>query len=393
MKKQIFIITGAVIVLILILVWAYLLVFGTPKTTEEIYTDLGLRGEENTMIEPLPPVEETPEKPLVQVTGEKLRQLTTKAVAGYKEVAAAAGADPVIYYVEKGTGHIYSINLKTGAEARLSGTTIAQTSEADISKTGSFVVVASQGSNKNKSIFVGELNTTENSLDEIFTETVHDFTLADSSGELLYTLPNEQSLVAYSYNISADTKKTLFTVPFREATIVWGNTATSSHYIYPKTSYALSGFLYEAKGSSLTRLPVEGFGFSAIANNEIILYSAHAGTAPASYVYNRKAKTKEKLNTVLLPEKCDLPESGTEFICGSEAINLPYEFPDQWHKGQLHFKDIMWSVTASSMTSTMLVDTFDSAREIDITMLEVNDNRSRVYFINKNDNTLWMYEI
>ena len=394
MKKQIFIIAGAIIVLVLILVWAYLLVFGTPKTTEDIYTDLGLRGEEDTSIVPPTPVEITPEVPLVQVTGEKLRQLTTKAIVGFREIETPPGSDRMVYYVEKGTGHVYSINLKTGIEVRLSGTTIAQASEAEIATTGSFIVIASLGGNtKNKSMYVGELNAAENSLDEILTEEVYDFALADTSNELLYTVPNEQSLMAYAYNITTDTKKTIFTVPFREATIRFGHTSTSSHYIYPKTSYALSGFLYEAKGSTLTRLPVDGFGFSAIANKDVILYTAHDGVKPASYIYNRSSKATEKLQTVLLPEKCDLAEVGTELVCGSESITLPYEFPDEWYKGKLHFKDIIWSVTASSMTSTMLVDTFETAREIDVATLEVNYDKTGVYFINKNDNTLWMYEI
>ncbi len=392
MKKQIFIIIGAIIVFVLILIWAYLLVFGTPKTTEDVYSDLGLAGEEDTSVIPVPLPVSPEELPQVVIAGAKLRQLTTKSVAGFREINNGTSSASILYYSERGTGHIYTINLSTGEESRLSGTTIAQAYEAAFSSDGKYAAITSVGSSKNRSLFVGEINKAANSLDEIFTETVHDFSLSGTK-EVLYTITNGQGLTAYSYNIETDSKKTLFTVPFREATILWGDTATSSHYIYPKTTYALSGFLYEAKGDTLNRLPVDGLGFSAIANSEIILYTKAKGITPTSYVYDRKTKTTKTLNTVLLPEKCYLPNAGTTFVCGSESVILPYEFPDEWYKGNIGFKDLLWEISATDMASKLLVDTFDTAREIDVINLERNQNETAFYFINKNDNSLWTYEI
>jgi len=392
MKKQIFIIIGAIIVLVLILIWAYLLVFGTPKSAADIYADLGLGGEvdPDLVVIPEPVVKE--ETPLVNIKGEKLRQLTTRPVAGFKEVQTGTNGSS-LYYIEMGTGHLYSIDLATGAESRLSGTTIAQANQAAFSNDGTYVAISALGPSKNKALFVGKLDAGAGSLIQEFTETVHDFSISDSD-ELLYSITDDQSLLAYAYNLRTGGKKNIFSVPFREATIVWGSTATSSHFVYPKTTYALLGFLYEIKNANLTRLPLGGFGFSALANSEVVLYTAHAGAVPKSYFYDLKTKTTSPLETILLPEKCYLANTGTTFFCGSESVPVPYEFPDSWYMGAMGFKDILWAVSASRLTSELLLDTYASTnREVDVINLELNPTSDFLYFTNKNDNTLWLYEI
>ena len=147
MNKQVFIIIGSVIVLILLAVWVYLLFFGTADTADDVFANLGLNGEEDTTIVVAPIVEE--EQPLVNMERPKLRQLTTKPVAGFNEVQHTASSTPVLYYAEMGTGHIYTINLQSGEEVRISGTTIAQANEALFSHDGATVAIASFSNTKN----------------------------------------------------------------------------------------------------------------------------------------------------------------------------------------------------------------------------------------------------
>jgi flagellar basal body-associated protein FliL len=45
MKKQLIIISGVGIILLLLAVWAYLLFFGTPKSSDELLNDLGLNNQ------------------------------------------------------------------------------------------------------------------------------------------------------------------------------------------------------------------------------------------------------------------------------------------------------------------------------------------------------------
>lgn len=392
MKKQVFIIIGALIVLLLVGVWAYLLFFGTPKSADDVFAELGLSGSEDTII-PLPEVAPE-ENPTVNLERPKLRQLTTKPVAGFKEVQTATNTLPALYYVEMGTGHIFSIDLQSGEERRLSGTTIAKASKASISKDGTLVAISSPTNSKSLNLVLGTLSTstvTDLNLTS-FTKSVSDFTIA-SSGELLFTQTNEASTLGTAYNSKTAKETTVFSIPFRDARVVWGESGNSSHYIYPKASYALEGFLYEAKNNTLTRLPVDGFGFTAKANKDIIVYTTSVDQVPSTFVYNRNTNTKRALNSYTLPEKCLLQATGFAILCAQEAVVPPYESPDTWYQGTISFKDTLYIINTEEFSAELVTDTFAlSNREVDAVELEVGRSERGLYFINKNDNTLWMYE-
>ncbi len=392
MKQQVFIIIGAVIVLLLVAVWAYLLFFGTPETADDVFAELGLSGSEDTFVVPPPIVVE--ETPTVNMERSKLRQLTTKPVIGFKEIATATNTVPSLYYAEMGTGHIFSINLGSGEEVRISGTTVPKASHAEISSDGTVVAIASPTNSKNLNLSLGVLSTstpTDMTLTS-FTAQVSDFALT-SDGELLFAEQGEANTVASVFDLDSLKERVLFTIPYRETRIEWGEESGDSHYAYPKASYALEGFLYEARGGSLTRLPVDGFGFTAKANENLIVYTALVNQIPTTYLYNRDTKQEQALNSYTLPEKCLLPETGLTIICAQEAVVAPYESPDTWYQGAISFKDTLYAIYAEDFAAELLADTFtETKREIDAIKLEVGESGGALYFINKNDNTLWMYE-
>lgn len=393
MKQQVFIIVGALIVLLLVGVWAYLLFFGTPKSADDVFAELGLSGSEDTTVVPVPEVV-AEENPAVNLQRPKLRQLTTKPVIGFKEIVTATTTVPDLYYVEMGTGHVFSINLGSGEERRLSGTTVAKATRADISKDGTLVAIASPTNSKNLNLVLGTLSTstaTDLTLTS-FSKSVSDFSIA-SSGELLFTETKDTSTLGLAYNAKTAKETTIFSVPYRDSRVVWGEAGNDSHYVYPKASYALEGFLYEAKNNTLTRLPADGFGFTAKANDDIIVYTTSENQVPTTRIYNRNTAQVRNLDSYTLPEKCLLPETGAVIVCAQEAATPVYESPDAWYQGVVSFKDTVYIINTDEFTAEVVTDTFkESSREIDATMLEIGDSQRNLYFINKNDNTLWMYE-
>src|SRR3989344_796590 len=85
MNKKFFIIGGLAVILLLLGVWVYLLVYGAPATTDDIFANLGTEGEvtEGDIVVPPAVIEESP---VVNVDAGRLRQLTTGPVAGFREV-------------------------------------------------------------------------------------------------------------------------------------------------------------------------------------------------------------------------------------------------------------------------------------------------------------------
>lgn len=392
MKKPIFLIIGGIIVVVLLAVWAYLFMFGTPKSAEDVFSDLGLQGSQDEGGF-LPPIVAEEEAPVVNMERPKLRQLTTKNVAGFREVSLSTTTPALVYYVEMGTGHIFSIDLESGEEKRVSGTTIPKTYQANFSPDGEYVAIASLGNSKSMDLVLGRLGTSSEMTMTNFSKSVQEFNIGDSD-ELLYTELEGNGLAASTYNLSSGRTTALFSVPFREATVEWGSVATSTHYVFPKATYALEGFLFEAKDGELSRLPLSGFGFLAKGNEDMIVYNQSIKQVVSSFVYDKEAKVSRPLTAPVIPEKCLLLAQGFEFVCPFENTVLPYEFPDEWYKGSLSFKDSLWLLNGENMTGELLVDTFaESGRELDIIDLAVPQAGGTLYFINKNDNTLWMYEL
>lgn len=391
MKKQLIIIIGVGIILILLLIWAYLLFFGTPKSGEQVIDNLGL-SENN------PQVLDTNTNSNTASTSEntnrpKLRQLTTKPVAGFNEIRATTTDNLTLYYVEMGTGHIYSQNLETGVENRISATTIAGINTALISNTGEYVVMSNKN-NKNSKLFISKISTTtEEIVPEELSSQVDQFKISLSGNNLLYTTKENFGLAGYSYNLKSGSNKEIFKLPFHEAVMQWGNEASDTHYFYPKSSYLLEGYLYKVKDGKTSRLPIEGFGLTALANDNIAIYSAGTNSVHKNYVYNLSLNTRSEVPFTFLPEKCLLALKSTKIICAWENKKLPLEFPDAWYKGSMSYQDSIWIIYGNDLSSTLVVDTLkESGRGVDITNLSIGNSEKALYFINKNDNTLWMYE-
>jgi len=389
MKKSLFIIFGILTVLILVAVWIYLLFFA--KTEENIDMFNNLTNGETAEVAPLPNnlIEETLP---INLKRPPLRQLTTRPVAGFNEVIDANGVLE-IYFVEMGTGHLYSINRESGEERRLSGTTIVQAREAYISNDGNTVAIASYSNTKLKNLSLLRLDRENNSLTEVITDTVQDFYL--KKNHLFFTVVEAGGLQAYAYDLDTLTKQTVFSLPFSEARVQWGDSVVGPHYAYPKASYALQGFLYKIESGKLTRLPLEGFGFSALVGSSTILFTKITDQAPMSYIYDQKTKEIKDLGFDFLPEKCLPLVSTTNYICPFDLTSTPsYKMPDLWYQGNLSFADsLLQTDQETTGEAEIVVDILaESGREIDVQKLSYDTAFNAFFFTSKNDNSLWMYE-
>lgn len=395
MKQKTYIIIGIVTVLLLLGVWVYMLFFGTPKSVDDIWNDFNLGGEEDPtlIIEPEPVITE---EPVVNLDRPRLRQLTTKPVIGFKEVQVSTTSAPVMYYAEAGTGHLYTIDLVSGTEERISNTTIPEANYASFSGDGAYVAVRSKNDKRANTFVWAEINNTSASLSlNTVDAQAYDFKII-SATELIYTTRSVSGLTANALDLSKNTKTELFTLPFYEATMMWGSSTQEKHYAYPKATYAMEGYLYGISKKTMSRLPIDGFGLTAFTAPNYIMYTKMTEFVPKTYIYNTVTDTHDMSPFVLMPEKCVTSQKVADTIwCGNDTtMTLPVSFPDTWYKGMMSFKDTIWKINPSSQTADPIVDTFtESKREIDIINMSIGSSESALYFINKNDNTLWMYEL
>ena len=392
MKRSVLIILGIVVVVLLLAVWVYVLFFNTTTPPEDTFTDLNF--DDTTDVSVTPPTEEVTPEPTVDVTSPKpLRQLTTGPVVGFAHVQADASSTPMVYYIEAGTGHTFSIDTKTGEETRVSGTTIPMSSAGAITPDGQFVMVQS-GSGPTSEFVVGEISTTSDQLRSLrIGENIVDF-VATVDNTFLYAVQSSNAIVAKEYFPLSNTSEIIFSVPFREATIAWGNEATAPHYVYPKTTSRLEGFLYEVVDGLLHRLPIDGYGLSAVGGEEYVLYGKQVGGFYQTVMYNKESRDEFVLDFDLLPEKCAvMTEENVPFLCASAFGAFGSGAPDNWYSGSVTHTDNVWEVWGEYAYTEQILDvSAESGRQLDIINLLLTSTTDYLYFQNKVDETLWVYE-
>ena len=356
MKKPWLLIIAGITLTVLIGIWLYLF-FGGEEAKEDLYNAFGLAGDE------LPfGFEDIFGDESSTTTQPYLRQLTLRQVIGYVPLDSAPDATPKVHFAEGGTGHVYQVETASGVEERLSNITIPGAYSATFSPDGLFAAILSGDDTKLTIITLPNGSTTLSSK-EIQGAFVSTSFTADNT--LLYALKEGQSVKGYAYTPPTDESKIAFTIPFREARIVWGTSTNGPHYVYPKTAESLEGYLYEINAGALKRLPVSGFGLSALVSDFWILYTIYDNSIPETYIFG-----KDRIKIPLLPEKCAPKED--VLIC---AVNDNSLTTSEWYRGELNSNDSLWYLipeidyigTVENLSRT-------AARAIDAISLQTTNN-------------------
>ena len=391
MKKTTFIIIGIVAVVTLFLMWLYLLIYGTPQSVTTVFTDFGLFGGAAEQTTPVP--EPVVEAPVVDIKAEKLRQLTTRPVAGFREYQATSSEPRFILYAEAGTGHIYQINLETGEEVRLSNTTIPNAESAVFSPDQKYVAVRSGYSTQSEVVLLtlvsGGTSVAKNLLPRMT-----DF-IFSAENELLYTELTSDGTAGRILSPTTKITRTQFSIPFQAVTMIWGIDKNTPHYVYPKATTKLNGYLYAIKNGVVIRQPLTGQGLIAEASSEYIIETELQGEQPVSSIYTLATKKTSPATIIFEPSKCAFsPRNAALLYCGYELTDYSYNYPDDWYRGTRTFNDRIWLLNLKTGSASQLISPEkEVGRQIDITNMNAGIDGKMVYFTNKNDNTLWLYEI
>ena len=392
MKKILLITIPLIVILILIGIWAYMLLYNEPgQTNTDIFSNFNFFGDQATT--PIDrPEPETDNEPQVNVGASPLRQLTTRPVIGFTEVFATTSQPHFVTYAEAGTGHIYQINMGSGEEVRISNTTIPNASHAVFSADGQAVAMRS-GFNTNSEVIYGTLNNDGGLDNRTLSNGISNLSFT-TDGNLLYSEVTASGLRARKLDATTQSISTVFELPFREVTIIWGREPNSSHHVYTKPSANLRSYLYRIDDDNPLRQPISGTGITASANENFIVYHELLSTEHIGFVYDKVLNTQVETPIVPIADKCAFSNSTSGLLyCGYDFTIYDYEFPDSWHKGTISFSDRIWEIDLRNGSAEQLSNPKQTTgREIDIIDMTASANTRMLYFINKNDQTLWSYE-
>jgi hypothetical protein len=386
MKRSYFIIGGGIILAILIGFWVYSFLYGSPENEESFFTNLGIFGQDTS--EPFVPPPVTDEVPLVDVENDPLRQLTTKPVVGMRLLTS--GSSSVMRYVEAGTGHIYDIDLSTGGEERISNISVPVASEAVVSPRGDYVAVRSGYNNQNELVLINLTDRT-NPSSIVLPNQVESFAFGFNN-ELLFTEFNLGQTEGKGYLPSTKATRRLFTAPFTAHNMAWSNSSTSNHIIFTKPAASQLGYAYEISANGLVRLPQSGFGLAVTQSNGIRFIGQQRNGSYAALMVGKDGQADISPGATI-PDKCTagIRRDDTYFCAGPAAVE-DRNFPDTWYKGTVLLDDYLWEVRPGGST-VLNYPMRTIGRSLDIVDLSLSPDETMLYFRNKTDRTLWLYEI
>lgn len=390
MRRPFIITTGIVLLLFVLGLWVYLILYGTPKQTSEVFTNLGFLPKSEISESTVPLVKAQKEEGTrLALGGSNLQQLSTRSVAGFVFSSTTAN---LLRYVEQGTGHVYEINLDKGTEAQISLVTLPQTIEALFSPNAQTVVFIS---NKNNATHIS-VGTIPNQREEeigLIKLPLNAENIAFKDEQTLYfTLSTQFKTLGYAYNLTTLVQSQLFAIDGGDMVIHW-NGPEGAIYASPKPTEFLEGSLYVISQNKLTPVTPSELGLTAFVGDESIVTSHIVDGQYVSELLSDDTFSRQPM--LLLKEKCVFEKSSLNSAwCAGPLERTKASYLEDWYKGTVTSADLIWFADMDTDESSVFADLSAlSGRTIDVTGMSINSKETLLLFKNKIDQVLWLYRL
>lgn len=331
-----------------------------------------------------------------------IREISSNPVAGF-EIIENKKEGPSARYMESETGNIYNAPLAIISKARLTNTTIPKVREAIFMPNGE-MVVARYLDDDGVTIksFSGKINlpkiatgtSTEGELQGEFLRDNIVNIVSTEENKIFYTVVENNGALGILANADGSKPTKVFSSAIREWLPQWlkGN----SLYINTKASSGSPGHIFKVNTSNGDQTKIIGGILGLTSNfdpkNSDFIYNDNSLKL---FSYNLKTKKSSELSLKTLAEKCAWTnEPDLTIYCGIPDKVEPAEYPDDWYKGIVSFKDELWKIDMVTGGLTLITQFNETtSKYLDIINPKVSKDGNYLVFINKNDMSLWSVRV
>lgn len=356
----------------------------------------------------------------------RLRHLSESPIGGMG--ASTTASTTVVRYIDRGTGHIYESKMDQLNIDKISNTTISRVYRSFWNKnlTSTVLQYIKDGSD-DITTFTGTLrmltpaqNTSTSTSGSATGTTTASTVSYDLRGRFLS--PDIQSIAVsprgdriftwlteggrgtgYISNFDESNLVKIIDVPFTEVNIDWP--AENILTITTKgTSYG-TGIMYSADptktsagGANLKKVLSGVKGLSALMSRDgsKVLYTGSSGTnSIKTSLLNTKDNSIQEVIFKTMPEKCVWSAlRKNELYCAVPTEIPNAKYPDSWYQSTISFVDRLWHLDTDTGEVHLLAKLLEETGDIiDATDLTLDPKENFLYFVNKNDLTLWSLDL
>jgi hypothetical protein len=340
-----------------------------------------------------------------------LRQVSNTATAGMFPLVKSGKT--VVQFVERATGNVYETTMEDMRKDRLSNILIPGVQEVFwgdngksvvyryIKEGGVIITYVMETPNPNRfKVEAQSATTTDPVKGSFLTEDISNVLISSDTKNIFYLTktPDFSTRVALGniFNFTKNTSTRVFQSPFSEWLPVYFDGKTV--LLQTKASQNVPGYLYSVSLPSGEPQKIIGGinGLTALPSPDLrkILYSESTRGGIILHLYDRKEKKTLDISLVTLPEKCAWNADSVVLYCAAPDYLPTAEYPDAWYQGSISFGDTVWKIDANTgdVVSIFTPETF-GAPKLDMGNLILSPSRDFLFFINKNDSTLWGYDL
>lgn len=298
---------------------------------------------------------------------------------------------PSIRYVEKATGHIFQMSLKTRAQGEVSNTTIPGVNEALFNNnTNSVIYRYVAPGEKSITSFLANLGGQSSFLDYSITQ----IALSKDKSKFFSLIEKPDGVVGIVRSFGDLKSNQIFSSAFSEWLPQW--VLDENIYLTTKPSYLIEGNMYNLniKNSTLTKIFGGIKGLTTLSSNDgnYVLFGASLDTGPKLNIFDIKNHRSIDLNKFGFPEKCVWSNNNIDIYCAIPNEIKGDQYPDSWYQGSSSFTD--WFAKINTITKeTETLANSSSEVPVDATNLFLTKSEDGLFFINKKDGTLWKLDL
>lgn len=295
---------------------------------------------------------------------------------------------PLVQYVDKQTGHVFTYDPEENAALRISNTTFPGIQDVHWFADQRKVVFRYVSGNGEIETYLGDLS--EGSLNGSYLQ-IDLPAVQTSEDTLLSVYATDRGSEGFVSN--AEGREETLSFESNLLSIIIPTFTDSFTAVLTKPVSSLAGALYFYENGSQKRILGGINGLTALPNEngDLIVFSESNDRSFTSSLYDRGENEIKNLPLAVLPEKCVWGNEATLYCMVPEIIP-PANYPENWYQGYISFTDSLWRIDTSLGTARALAF-FDESGPFDGINLSVDDEEDYLTFINRRDGSLWGFDL
>ena len=334
-----------------------------------------------------------------------------EAVVDNKAINASSSPEVAVKYIERQSGNVFSYLVRAGTLTRTSNKTLPSIQTASWLPDGSLAFVRYLSGNDFSTIntyalaangssgemLIGQSTTTKQNVSVggfFLPQNLVD--IAVSGANILSLASGVNGSVASLTRTDGTRATTVFTMPLSSSRVSFAGKNQYLAFTKPSATLPGSAFLIDGTGH-FSRIAGPKIGLVALASpsGKWVLVSSIEDNAMRMELVNAATGEILPLPIATIAEKCVWTADDSTIYCGVPVNpSVGFNYPDDWYQGAIAFNDRIWKVQVSGRYAQLVLDfPAETKNSLDAEALAINPAGTVLVFVNKNEGSLWSYQL